>query len=126
MLIHEDITEKIIQCFYKVYNQLGFGFLEKVYENAMLIELENSGLICQKQVPVNVYYAEQVVGNYFADIMVEGKVILELKAGDGILIAEHELQLINYLKATNIEVGLLLHFGKKPIFKLKIFTNISI
>lgn len=126
MLLHEDITEKIIQCFYKVYNQLGFGFLERVYENAMLIELENSGLICSKQVPVNVYYSEQVVGNYFADIMVEGKVILELKDGDGILIAEHELQLINYLKATNIEVGLLLHFGKKPIFKRKIFTNNSI
>ena len=123
MLLHEDITEIVIQCFYKVYNQLGFRFLERVYENAMLIELTNSGLICSKQIPINVYYSKQIVGNYFADILVEGKVILELKAGDGVFIAEHELQLINYLKATDIEVGLLLHFGKKPLFKRKIFTN---
>jgi GxxExxY protein len=123
MLLHEDLTEIIIQCFYKVYNQLGFGFLEKVYENAMLIELKNAGLLTAKQVAIDVYYEEQPVGNYYADLVVEDKIIIELKAGEGVLIEEHELQLINYLKATNIEVGILLHFGKKPIFRRKIFTN---
>lgn len=123
MLLHEDLTEIIIQCFYKVYNQLGFGFLEKVYENAMLIELKNAGLLTAKQVAIDVYYEEQPVGNYYADLVVEDKIIIELKAGEGVLIEEHELQLINYLKATNIEVGILLHFEKKPIFRRKIFTN---
>jgi GxxExxY protein len=123
MLLHEDLTEIIIQCFYKVYNQLGFGFLEKVYENAMLIELKNAGLLTAKQVAIDVYYEEQPVGNYYADLVVEDKIIIELKAGEGVLIEEHELQLVNYLKATNIEVGILLHFGKKPIFRRKIFTN---
>lgn len=123
MLLHEEITETIIKCFYTVYNQLGYGFLEKVYENALAMELRKEGLNCAKQVPIEVYYEEVSVGNYFADILVEDKVILELKAGDGALIEEHESQLINYLKATDKEVGLLLFFGKKPIFKRKIFTN---
>ncbi len=123
MLLHEDITEKIISSFYKVYNELGFGFLEQVYENALLIELSSLGLLCSKQVPVKVYYEGEVVGNYFADILVENKVILELKAGDGYLIEQHELQLINYLRGPDIEVGLLLHFGPKPVFKRKIFMN---
>ena len=89
----------------------------------MLIELKNAGLITAKQVAIDVYYEEQPVGNYYADLVVEDKIIIELKAGEGVLIEEHELQLINYLKATNIEVGILLHFGKKPIFRRKIFTN---
>lgn len=99
--------------------------MEKVYENALLLELKNQGLNCSKQVPIEVYYDDTSVGNYFADILVEDKIILELKAGEGMLIEEHELQLINYLKATDKEVGLLLFFGKKPIFKRKIFTNSS-
>ncbi len=123
MLLHEEITDKIIKSFYTVYNKLGYGFLEKVYENALIVELRASGLDCAKQVPIEVYYEDTSVGNYFADILVEEKVILELKAGDGALIEEHELQLINYLKATDKEVGLLLFFGKKPVFKRKIFTN---
>ena len=123
MLLHEEISEKILKSFYTVYNKLGYGFLEKVYENALLLELRKAGLNCTKQVPIEVYYEEVSVGNYFADILVEGKIILELKAGDGALIEEHELQLINYLKATDKEVGLLLFFGKKPVFKRKIFTN---
>jgi GxxExxY protein len=123
MLLHEEITDKIIKNFYTVYNKLGYGFLEKIYENALLLELRQAGLKCAKQVPIEVYYEGISVGNYFADILVEDKVILELKAGDGALIEEHELQLINYLKATDKEVGLLLFFGKKPIFKRKIFTN---
>lgn len=123
MLLHEEITEKIIKSFYTVYNKLGYGFLEKVYENALLFELRQEGLLCSKQVPIEVYYEGNIVGNYFADIIVEDKIIIELKAGDGALIEEHELQLINYLKATDKEIGLLLFFGKKPVFKRKIFTN---
>ncbi|MDN3656619.1 GxxExxY protein [Ferruginibacter paludis] len=123
MLLHQETTDLIIKCFYKVYNELGFGFLEKVYENAMLIELRANGLIAPKQVPVEVFYEGILVGSYFADIIVEDKIIIELKAGEGLLVEEHELQLINYLKATKMEVGLLLFFGKKPQFKRKIFTN---
>lgn len=123
MLLHENITEIVIRSFYTVYNKLGYGFLEKVYENALLLELQKEGLQCAKQVPIEVYYDKVNVGNYFADILVQDKVILELKAGDGALIEEHELQLINYLKATDKEVGILLFFGKKPVFKRKIFTN---
>lgn len=121
-LLHKDITDKILKAFYSVYNELGFGFLEKVYENALLIELRSMHLDCKKQQPIRVLYGGVVVGDYFADIVVESAVILELKAAEGI-VDEHELQLINYLKATEIEVGLLLNFGKKPEFKRKIFTN---
>jgi len=119
---HTDITEKIIKTFYKVYNTLGFGFLEKVYENAMFIELRNMGMFVEKQRRVKVFYEGQEVGDYFADLIVDEKVIIELKASEA-LCEEHEFQLINYLKATEIEVGLLLNFGKKPEFKRKIFTN---
>jgi GxxExxY protein len=121
--LHSEITEIIIGCFYNVYNKLGFGFLEKVYENALLVELKEAGLNGFPQIPIEVYYKNIKVGNYFADILVNNKVILELKAGDGSIIEEHELQLINYLRATDIEVGLILFFGKKPQFKRKIFTN---
>lgn len=119
---HQDITEKIIKGFYNVYNILGYGFLEKVYENALLIKLKSLRLNCVKQKPISVYFKEKLVGEYFADIIVDGCVILELKAAEGI-IEEHEAQLLNYLKATEIEVGLLLNFGKKPQFKRQIFEN---
>jgi GxxExxY protein len=122
-MLHQDITEQIIKGFYKVYNDLGFGFLEKVYENALIIELRSYGLTAEKQIPIEVFYKGHTVGNYFADIIVDNKVIIELKAGEGNLIEAHEFQLLNYLKATNIEVGLLLCFGKNPEFKRKIFTN---
>ena len=121
-LLHKDITEKILKGYYKVYNELGFGFLEKVYENALLIELTSMGLNCVKQKPIKVHYKEQLVGEYFADIIVNNSVIIELKAAE-VLVEEHEFQLINYLKATEIEVGLLLNFGKEPVFKRKVFTN---
>ena len=120
--LYQDLTSKIISCFYKVYNTLGFGFLEKVYENAMLIELKENGLLVERQRPISVFYNEKLVGEYFADLIVENKVIIELKATES-LIEEHELQLINYLKATDIEVGLLLNFGKKPEVRRKIFSN---
>ena len=122
MLLHKDITDKIIKAYYNVYNSLGYGFLEKVYENAMLIELRKLGLNVQKQVPIKVFYDEQLVGQYFADIIVEETIIVELKAAEG-LREEHEFQLINYLKATELEIGLLINFGKTPQFKRKIFTN---
>ena len=119
---HEEITNLIIKAFYKVYNTLGYGFLEKVYENAMRIELIEMGLLVEKQKRINVYYFSHEVGDYYADLVVENLIILELKASET-LTEEHENQLINYLKATEIEVGLLLNFGKKPEVKRKVFDN---
>ncbi|MDP2724613.1 MAG: GxxExxY protein [Bacteroidales bacterium] len=121
-MLYEELTSEIIEVFYKVYNTLGYGFLEKVYENAMMIELKKAGLKCKSQCPVKVYYEGESVGDYFADIIVEDLIILELKAAEA-LVDEHGYQLINYLKATDREVGLLFNFGKKPQFKRKIFTN---
>jgi len=121
-MLYEEITSEIIAAFYVVYNKLGYGFLEKVYENALIFELQKRGFTVKQQVPIQVYYEGQVVGEYFADLLVQDKVILELKVADEI-IATHEAQLINYLKATNLEVGLVLNFGPKPEFKRKIFTN---
>lgn len=120
--LHQELTSRIISCFYKVYNTLGFGFLEKVYENALMFELKKCGLNVEKQKPINVIYEGNIVGEYFADLIVENKVIIELKATES-LIEEHELQLLNYLKATEIEIGLLLNFGKKPEIRRKIFSN---
>ena len=121
-MLHQEITEKIIKAYYKVYNTLGYGFLEKVYQKALLIELKKSGLECLAEVPIKVYYDSYNVGDYKADIIVDNCVIIENKASES-LCEENEYQLINYLKATNIEIGLLLNFGKKPEFKRKIFTN---
>ncbi len=121
-LLHKELTNKIINCYYTVYNTLGYGFLEKVYENSLMIELNKQGIRAEKQKPIKVYYDDELVGEYFADIIVEDTIIIELKAAE-FLIEEHELQLINYLKATDKEIGLLLNFGKKPEFKRKIFTN---
>lgn len=121
-LIHQELTDIILRCFYAVYNRLGYGFLEKVYENAMLHELRKNELYCEKQVPIKVTYDGVIVGDYYADLVVENLVIIELKASE-VLAEEHELQLLNYLKATDKEIGLLLNFGKKPTFKRKIFTN---
>lgn len=119
---HSDLTEKIITAFYKVYNTLGFGFLEKVYLNAMFIELQESGLQVEKQKRIRVFYANKEVGEFFADLAVNDCVIIELKACET-LCEEHGFQLINYLKATEIEVGLLLNFGKKPEVTRKVFSN---
>jgi len=121
--LHQDLTEKIIRAYYNVYNELGYGFLEKVYENAFMIELKSLGLNCEKQKPISVSFKGYKVGEYFADIIVENKVIIELKAAE-VLVEEHEAQLLNYLRVTEIEVGLLFNFGKKPQFKRQIFENI--
>ncbi len=120
--LHSDITDKLIKIFYKVYSKLGFGFLERVYENAMFIELQKTGLIIKRQSPIKVYYDDSQVGLYFADLLIDEKVIVELKAAEG-LCEEHETQLINYLKATEIEVGILLNFGKKPEIRRKVFND---
>jgi GxxExxY protein len=105
-----------------VYNTLGYGFLEKVYENAMMVELKKNGMECRQQMKIKVYYDDFVIGDYFADLLVEDKVIVELKSGKEIC-DEHKAQLINYLKATDKEVGMLLNFGPKPGFKREIFHN---
>ncbi len=120
--LHKDLTATIISCFYTVYNQLGYGFLEKVYENALKIELKKHSLKVEAQRPIHVYYEQKVVGEYFADLIIEDKIIVEIKAAEALCKA-HEVQLINYLKATQIEIGLLLNFGKKPEIKRKIYSN---
>ena len=121
-LLHKEITEQIIKSFYKVYNTLGYGFLEKVYENAMAIELRKMGFEVKCQYPINVFYDSEIVGEYYADIIVNDLIVIELKAANALL-KEHENQLINYLKATEIELGLLLNFGKGAEFKRKIFMT---
>ena len=121
-MLYEELTSKIIGAFYTVYNTLGHGFLEKVYENALAIELRKQGMKAEQQRRIDAFYDGQRVGEYFADIVVDGCVVLELKAAE-VIAAEHEAQLINYLKATEMEVGLLLNFGLKPQFVRKILTN---
>jgi len=120
--MHKELTEKIIKFFYRVYNKLGYGFLEKVYENAMMIELVKEGISAVAQSPIKVTYEGKIIGEYYADILVDDKVIVEIKAARN-LVLEHEAQLLNYLKATNIEVGLLLNFGPKPEIKRKVYDN---
>ena len=119
---YKDVTDKIIQTFYNVYNELGFGFLENVYQNALYFELLDKGFQVEPQKAIDVYYQTHIVGKYKADLIVNDIIILELKAVE-YLVEEHELQLINYLKATNKEVGLLLNFGMKPEIRRKAFDN---
>ena len=119
---HSDLTEQIIGAFYAVYSALGYGFLENVYAKALVIELKNRGMDAKKEFPIEVYYAGQQVGEYYADLIVNDLVILEIKAVKN-LIDEHEAQLLNYLKATPYEVGLLLNFGPKPETKRRSFDN---
>ena len=121
-LLHEELTNAIIKTFYEVYNELGYGFLEKVYQNSMYLELKNKGYKVEAQKKILVYYKGIEVGEYFADLIVEDLIILELKAADCI-VKDFENQILNYLRGTDCEVGLLLNFGKKPEFKRKIFEN---
>ena len=122
---HSALTREIIGCFYHVYNQLGYGFLEKVYENALCHELRKHGLVVAQQTPIVVWYDGLKVGEYYADLLVEDKALLELKAMS-CLTDEHSAQLLNYLKATGKEVGLLLNFGPKPEVRRKIFQTARI
>ena len=119
---HRELTATIIDCAYKVHKKLGFGFLESVYQNAFVIELSKTGLQSDKEKRIQVYYGGQVVGDFIADILVEGKVIIELKSVKEIHPA-HEAQLINYLKATGMEVGLLINFGEKLEIKRKVLDH---
>ncbi len=111
---HKEITEKIIGCAYRVYNQMGFGFLESVYEKCLLIELRNSGLKAESQKPVTVYYHDEIVGNFMTDVIVNDTVIIELKSVRKINKA-HEVQLVNYLVATGKPVGLIINFGESQV-----------
>ena len=121
-LLNNKLTSLILKTYYEVYNELGYGFLEKVYQNALLIELKNKGLEVTPNKKIKVYYKGENVGDYYADIIVNDTVILELKAAEYI-IDQFENQLLNYLKGTDCEVGLLLNFGKKPEFRRKIYEN---
>ncbi len=121
-LKHKDVTEKIIMAFFKVYNTMGYGFREGVYENSMVIALRKMGVQVAPQAEIKVYYEGEEVGEYHADLLVENCVIVELKAARE-LDEEHEAQLLNYLKATKYEVGLLMNFGKRPRFERKAFDN---
>src|SRR5436190_1156636 len=121
-MLQKELSDKILNSFYVVYNYLGHGFLEKVYENALAIELLRHGITIEQQKRVEVWYDGIKVGDYYADIVVEKTIILELKAAEGIA-PEHEAQLINYLKATDLELGFVLNFGAKPQFIRRIFTN---
>ena len=121
-LKHKELTDAILKTFYDVYNELGYGFLEKVYQNSMYLELKNKGFHVEAQKKIKVFYKGIEVGEYFADLIVEDKIILELKAADCI-VKDFENQILNYLRSTDCEVGLLLNFGRKPEFKRKIFEN---
>ena len=119
---YKELTDKIIKIFYRVYNKLGYGFLERIYENAMMIEFKRESIPAVSQSAIKVFYEDEIIGEYFDDILVDDKVIVEIKAAK-YLVVENEAQLLNYLKATNIEVGLLLNFGPKPEVKRKVFDN---
>jgi len=119
---HEELTEKIIGVFYRVYNELGYGFLEKVYERALAFEFKKEGLVFERQVPIKVLYKGEVMGDYVADFIVDGKVIVEVKALQEVGGAEGA-QLLNYLRATGNSVGLLLNFGRKAEVKRKVYEK---
>lgn len=120
--LHADLTREIIGAFYHVYNSLGHGFLEAVYQNALAMTLRKRGHQVEARQPVDVYFEEVVVGNYFADLIVSNLVIVELKSAEALCEA-NEAQLLNDLRATDIEVGLLLNFGPKPQVKRKVVPN---
>ncbi len=111
---HETLTHKIIGCAYKVYNQLGFGFLESVYRKAMIIELTKADLNVEEEKPLKVYYDDEVVGNFAADLFVEGTVIVELKSVQN-MAKDHEVQLVNYLNVLKKDIGLLINFGPSGV-----------
>ena len=121
-LKHKELTETIIGVFFEVYNELGHGFLESVYEKAFEVALITKGLDVKRQIQVPVWFRQQKVGDFTADVLVNQSVVLELKAARA-LDSSHEAQLLNYLRATEIEVGLLFNFGVKPEFKRLAFDN---
>jgi GxxExxY protein len=122
VFLHKNLSDAILKIYFDVYNELGYGFLEKVYQNAMYFELKSKGYKVEAQKQIKVFYKEQIVGEYFADLIIDDKITLELKACE-CLRDEHQAQLLNYLKATKVEVGILLNFGATPEFKRLIYTN---
>jgi GxxExxY protein len=121
-LRHGALTKRLIGVYYDVYNELGFGFLESVYHRALAVALTERGIGHLSQTPISVWYHGRQVGRFFADFLVEGVVILELKACR-VVEPAHEAQLTNYLRATDVEVGLLLNFGERPAFQRVFFAN---
>ena len=121
-LQHGELTKKIIGVFCDVYNELGYGFLESVYEESLVISLDEAGLRLERQLAIPVWFRGHQVGQFRGDILVEGKVLLELKS-TLTLEAAHEAQLLHYLKSTEIEIGLLLNFGSRPQFRRLLFDN---
>ncbi|WP_133527110.1 GxxExxY protein [Flavobacterium sp. 245] len=121
-LLHKEISKPILKIFYDVYNELGYGFLEKVYQNAMYFELKAQGYKVEAQKQIKVYFKNQLVGEFYADLLIEDTIIVELKVCE-YLISSHIAQLMNYLKSTQIQVGLLLNFGETPEFKRIIYTK---
>ena len=119
---HSELTEQILGAFFAVYSALGYGFLENVYVKALMIELTRRGMKVDDEIPIHVYYLGELIGEYYADLVVNDLIILEIKAVKA-LVTEHEAQLLNYLKATPYEVGLLLNFGPKPETKRRSFDN---
>ena len=117
-MLHQELTKKIIGCAFTVHNTLGAGFLEKVYEQALMLELKVSGLVVESHVPLSVIYRDQIIGEYFADLIVEDRVICELKAVD-VLKKAHEVQLVNYLVTTGMDVGVLINFGDSVTVRRK-------
>ncbi len=121
-LLHEALTERLIRVYFDVYNVLGYGFLEKVYQNSLFLELKSRGYEVEAQKQIKVIYKGFKVGEYYADLVVDNLVIIEVKAAEYVT-KEYENQLINYLRGTYIEVGLLVNFGKKPEFIRRVFEN---
>jgi len=121
--LHSDLTEQIIKAAYYVFNYLGTGFLESVYEKSLALKLKQEGFLVKRQEPIKVYFEEELVGDFRADLVVDEKVIVELKAVEE-LHPIHEVQLVNYLKATEIELGLLINFGNKITIKRRVFSNL--
>ncbi|HKW76289.1 MAG TPA: GxxExxY protein [Terriglobales bacterium] len=122
-LLNPELTEKIIGIYYDVYNEVGFGFLESVYRNCMEIALTESGILVQREYPIPVYFRGKEAGQFRADLLVTKQVLLELKAAQS-LDRSHEAQILNYLRATDMEIGLLLNFGSpRPQFRRIVFEN---
>ena len=122
MMKHQELTQQIIEAAFRVHKILGYGFLEKVYQNALMIELTKKGIRAESERPLKIHYESDIVGDYICDIVVEDKVILELKAVKEIN-KIHEVQLVNYLKGTGIEVGLLINFGPSVQIKRKVLDS---
>jgi GxxExxY protein len=120
-MLYEDLTSHILQACFEVSNELGIGFIESVYEKALLVALREKGLKAENQVPIKVIFRKIIVGDFYADILVENKILIELKAVSS-LINSHKVQIINYLKASGIEVGFLVNFGN-PKLEYRRFNN---